>query len=469
MTKCKEMEEFDFVDGLPDEYSCTICLCLLSNPHLTTCCGHHFCKDCIFKVAQTNKPCPMCKTEGFVAVVDKSLERKIRSLCVRCTFHRNGCSWKGELRELVEHLDPARRQCQYNEITCSKGCGRRVLVCDLDSHLRNECPNRDQECHFCNESVIFSNLTKHQENECPKVPVSCPNGCADRVVRGVLEKHLETCTMRLVKCVFYKFGCDGEVKWCSMAKHMDEWSQLHLCMLATCCSTLQDNLAKRDSQLNHLSAQLVQKEQDISKLKEELSLQKNDFHKLLVQQKKDLQEEITTLKSRNVVEKHAKLGEIQHRLMILETQVPVPPYYFTVSNFSLYKQGGTHWTSPPFFSRIGGYKLAIEVSANGEGVGKGTHVSVYIRIMHGEYDDMLRWPLRASVTIQLISQSGNEAHYEMITPDYEWAQVTSGMVGVGWGWDKFIQHEELGYNSMRRIQYLKNDRLNFRVISVDEY
>ena len=55
--------------------------------------------------------------------------------------------------------------------------------------------------------------------------------------------------------------------------------------------------------------------------------------------------------------------------------------------------------------------MAIEVSANGEGVGRDTHVSVYIRIMHGEYDDMLRWPLHASVTIQLISQSGNEAHY----------------------------------------------------------
>lgn len=111
--------------------------------------------------------------------------------------------------------------------------------------------------------------------------------------------------------------------------------------------------------------------------------------------------------------------------------------------------------------------MAIEVSANGEGVGRDTHVSVYIRIMHGEYDDILRWPLRASVTIQLISQSDNEAHYEMTTPQYEWSRVTNGVIGVGWGWDKFIPHHELKYNPGRRTEYLKNDRLNFRVICVD--
>ena len=76
--------------------------------------------------------------------------------------------------------------------------------------------------------------------------------------------------------------------------------------------------------------------------------------------------------------------------------------------------------------------MPIEVSANSQG---NTQVSVYL--MH---DDMLHWP------IQLISQSGSEEHYEMITPQYERAQVTNGT----------------------RTQYLINERLNFRVISIDE-
>ena len=84
------MEDFNFVRDLPEECLCRICLCLLNDPHLTTCCGHHFCKDCIFKVAQANKSCPMCKMKGFVAVVDKHVQRKIRALTVRCSFYGKG-------------------------------------------------------------------------------------------------------------------------------------------------------------------------------------------------------------------------------------------------------------------------------------------------------------------------------------------------------------------------------------------
>ena len=455
------MEDFDFVQDIPEEYLCSICLCLLCDPHLTTCCGHHFCKDCIFKVAQANESCPMCKTVGFVAVVDKNIQRKIRALSARCRFYEKGCRWEGELRSLMEHLDLGRGQCKFNEISCPKGCGTRVLCPDVELHLLNACPNRDKECQFCNKIVPFSYMARHHQDECQNTPVPCPNGCSESVLRHSLHNHHHGCPMRLVECNFSPFGCSAKFPWCRTAKHMEEWSQKHLSMIATCCSRLQKDLAKKD-------AQLIQQEKVIKKLKEEVSLQQNSFTKTLLQQKKDFQEKIEETCRSQLDPAHFNLEEIKHRVMILETQVPVPPYYFTVSNFALHKQGGTHWTCPAFFSRIGGYKMAIEVSANGEGVGKDTHVSVYIRIMRGEYDDMLRWPLRASVTIQLISQSGNEAtHYEMTTPQYEWVQVRNGVVGVGWGWDKFIHRGELEYNSVRRTEYLKNDRLNFRVICVD--
>ena len=158
---------------------------------------------------------------------------------------------------------------------------------------------------------------------------------------------------------------------------------------------------------------------------------------------------------------------MQHRVQILETLVPVPPYYFTLTNYALHKRGTTQWMCPPFYTHLGGYKMAIEISANGEGYGKSSHVSVYIRIMRGEYDDQIKWPLRASVTLQLISQQRNDAHYEMTTPYYEWAQVTDGVVGAGWGWDKFIAHTDVEFNPARGTAYLRNDRLNFRVICVD--
>lgn len=465
-------EEYDFVSGLPEEYQCHICLCLLNDPHLTTCCGHHFCKSCIFRVAQANQACPMCKMEGFVAVVDKNVSRKIRALFVRCQFHSKGCEWQGELRGLEEHLDPLRGHCKFSDVVCPKGCGQTLLQARLDTHLLNECPNRDHKCEYCNQIIPFSSVSTHHENVCTYFPVPCPSGCSEQVPRGAISQHLDVCSLRLVDCNFAQFGCKVQLQLQYVGKHMEEYSDKHLYMIADCCASLKKFAAKKDAQLEQIASQLLEKEKEICQLQKSLSLQQQGFEEILQQQKIHFQEKLDqlervfTLHIRNQSPLNSQDG-IQHRVMILETQVPVPPYYFTVSNFALHKQGGTQWTCPSFFSHVGGYKMAIEVSANGEGVGRDTHVSVYIRIMHGEYDDMLRWPLRASVTIQLISQSGNEAHYEMTTPQYEWSRVTNGVIGVGWGWDKFIPHDDLEYNSLRRTEYLKNDRLNFRVICVD--
>ena len=464
-----ELDDFQFVNDLSEEYQCHICLSLLDDPHLTTCCGHHFCKNCIFKVAQANQACPMCKAEGFVAVVDKNVHRKIRALPVYCQFRGKGCEWQGEFRELEQHLDPVREHCKFNAIVCSKGCGQTVLRSHLEAHLLKECPNRDQECQHCNLVMLCARMQVHIETECTQIPIACPNGCTEQVLRGDALKHVEVCPMRLVRCRFSEFGCNLQLQLQEVRKHMEEFSEKHLFMIAECSSKQKKDSAKMKAQLSHLEGCLLQKEKEVAHLKKELSLQQQNTKKCLLQQEKQFQEKIDQLELMlNSMNIPSRFEDVQHRIMILETQVPVPPYYFTVSNFTLHKQGNTQWTCPSFFSRVGGYKMAIEVSANGEGVGRNTHVSVYIRIMHGEYDDMLRWPLRASVTIQLISQSGNEAHYEMTTPQYEWAQVTSGMIGAGWGWDKFIQHSDLDFNPVRRTEYLRNDRLNFRVICVDE-
>ena len=47
------------------------------------------------------------------------------------------------------------------------------------------------------------------------------------------------------------------------------------------------------------------------------------------------------------------------------------------------------WYSLPFFSGPEGCKLCLDVNANGFGDEKGTHVSVFVQIVKGEYDDKL--------------------------------------------------------------------------------
>lgn len=42
---------------------------------------------------------------------------------------------------------------------------------------------------------------------------------------------------------------------------------------------------------------------------------------------------------------------------------------------------------------------------NGNGAGESSHISIYIKILPGEYDALLRWPFSHSVSFTLFDQS----------------------------------------------------------------
>ena len=44
-----------------------------------------------------------------------------------------------------------------------------------------------------------------------------------------------------------------------------------------------------------------------------------------------------------------------------------------------------------------GYKMCARLYLNGDGMGKGTHVSLFFVVMRGAYDALLKWPFRQKV------------------------------------------------------------------------
>ena len=54
-----------------------------------------------------------------------------------------------------------------------------------------------------------------------------------------------------------------------------------------------------------------------------------------------------------------------------------------------------------------GYKCKLNVAPNGVGRGENTHLSIYLKIMKGEYDAILTWPIDKKVTFTLIDQQEN--------------------------------------------------------------
>ena len=93
-----------------------------------------------------------------------------------------------------------------------------------------------------------------------------------------------------------------------------------------------------------------------------------------------------------------------------------------ISNFALKKQDATSgrqtsFFSPCFYTSFHGYKLCARIYLNGDGMGKGTHISLFFVVMRGEYDAILRWPFRKRVTFMLLDQDNVEHVIDAFRPD----------------------------------------------------
>ena len=104
----------------------------------------------------------------------------------------------------------------------------------------------------------------------------------------------------------------------------------------------------------------------------------------------------------------AQVSLLHYNQKILQS----PPVQTVMSNFNSYKNSDEEWYSPKFLSHTNGYEMCLRIAANGEDVGQGTHLSLYIHLMAGKNDDKLSWPFRGEVKVQLITHRDDRGHYE---------------------------------------------------------
>ena len=60
--------------------------------------------------------------------------------------------------------------------------------------------------------------------------------------------------------------------------------------------------------------------------------------------------------------------------------------------------------SAPFYTSRQGSKACLRLYMDGDGCGKTTHLSFFLTLMKGEYDALLQWPFRYTVTLTLLDQ-----------------------------------------------------------------
>ena len=139
---------------------------------------------------------------------------------------------------------------------------------------------------------------------------------------------------------------------------------------------------------------------------------------------------------------------------------------FTLTEFSKRKQFNNRYYSAPFYTHRHGYKLCLVVHSNGYVIGKDTHVSVYLTLMAGEYDDQLVWPFVGKINIEILNWKEDRGHHKKtlsIPASFGFIKITEGTFGRGKGCRQFISHSSLFSSNGQNTEYLQEDCLRFKL------
>ena len=447
--------EYDFVEQPDQDCFCPVSLGLLTEPYLTSCCGHHISKQVVDRLIRERKPCPMCKEENFTAQVDKFFKRKfINTLKVCCPHKKNECEWVGELGDLNNHS--------------------------------TSCPKRPWKCQYCGHKSTHDVGTNEHTPNCTQYPLPCPNQCEiGTVPRCDAEKHLLMCPLQLVECEFANVGCEVKVPRRDLTRHMTENTQHHL-MSATLLNLrltreLHQKIEEKDKQIAELKQQLNEHEMKMMEQSKEvtkkLEQQRKDLHTKLQQQTKDLDtkrqqqtRDLDTKLQQQTEDLEDKLQQITQahqdgiasKLSTVEVLLGLTCWEFTLTEFSkrqVNERFGS-WYSNSFYSRPGGYRFKLNVDTNGEG-NYTTHLSAYLYLLPGDYDEHLQWPLKVTVHLTMINQRGDHSHHECIgSVEYKEPTLNEEYECIS---SEFFPLAGLTYSAPRNTEYLRQNTIKFKL------
>ena len=183
----------------------------------------------------------------------------------------------------------------------------------------------------------------------------------------------------------------------SLRSQRDEY----LCMKNEQLDALKERGDRLKLKVDSLLARLTQGEEELEELNREQKRETETVDAAIKTEKQKLQDiQLSYKRLQTAVE--LRSGP--------ETAMPVPPLTFTLTGFDELLQKDGIWWSHPFYSSVYGYKMRLQVCPNGTAHGKGTHVSVFIALLPGEFDDLLMWPYSGEVTVHLLNQKKDTGH-----------------------------------------------------------
>ena len=417
-------QQVNFITLPSKDFTCPVCLLVLQDPFLTTCCGGHFCEGCVQKVKTQFDECPLCKEKPLNAVIDKYFKRQLDQLMIYCP--QKECKWTGELGKVNEHLaiDRIAGECQYVNVKCPLSCGLEILRKLLDSHVAEDCPYRSTSCLYCDFTGSHMEVTTQHRDVCPNYPCTCPNSCSPTIIkRHKMSEHLAQCPEQEIPCAFLEMGCTKVMRRKQLQEHLEMSSTEH--QLLTCKAFTAMKLETQQK----IQAMQQQHQSEIATIREELVQVEsqagqaeywvNGFRLMAEEVKKNNWNVYLSRMSELVSSMSPPIAPIIINLPNVTSELSkgIPthskltystPFYTHPQGYKmlLYAKMANHNSALDQARSFGGFKMYSVVSI--------PNITVGFCIVKGEYDESLRWPLQGKATILLFNNQEDDNHREVI-------------------------------------------------------
>ena len=399
--------QYYFIAEPPKSRFCPIGFELLTEPYQIVKCGHHVCQQCHTQLLTNGKKeCPVCREPDALS-----------------SAHLD--------KFLQREINDLKVRCQLH----MEGCEWTGELRDLQSHLdpdKRKCDYILLPCFFgCGERIRSSAMRDHMMRYCVKRQMSCQYCSYFSSCEIITAKHLPICLQVPVTC---PNNCKKEgLKREQLQAHIDECPlQVISCPFTSAGCTVK---LPRNEMEEHEATAVCE-------------------HLRLVMMKLHLNQATSTPPAATVSPP------------FLYNQAPTE---IIINDFSKKKDADEKWISSPFYTHNRGYKFRLEVHPNGHGEGSGSHLSVYARLMRGEYDDELEWPLEGEIRVELLNWREDKNHHSYTIdfnrytdPDGKYtSRVTDRDNRRSYGSPDFISHADLV--STTNTEYLCEDYLKLRV------
>ncbi|XP_010084204.1 PREDICTED: TNF receptor-associated factor 3 isoform X3 [Pterocles gutturalis] len=434
-----------FVNAVEDKYKCEKCHLILCNPKQTEC-GHRFCETCMNALLSSSSPkCTACQ-ESIVkdkVFKDNCCRRELLALQIYCRNENKGCKEQLSLGQLLVHL---KTDCQFEELPCPRAdCKEKILRKDLPDHVEKTCKYRETTCKYCKSQVPMIMLqVALLQNES-------------------LEKNKSIQTLHNQICSF-----EIEIERQKEMLRNNESKILHL-------QRVIDSQAEKLKELDKEIRPFRQNWEEADSMKSSVESLQNRVTELESVDKTAGQGARNTSLLETQLSRHdqmlsvhdIRLADMDLRFQVLETASYNGVLIWKIRDYKRRKQEAVMGKtlslySQPFYTGYFGYKMCARVYLNGDGMGKGTHLSLFFVIMRGEYDALLPWPFKQKVTLMLMDQGPSRRHLgDAFKPDPNSSSFKkpTGEMNIASGCPVFVAQTVLENGT-----YIKDDTIFIKVI-----